>query len=189
MRLRGVARVARRGGRALSAPGRPRSPAALALGSLLALLWFSAMFFALFPALVLWASGAPLWPPPPGASRWLGGAILAGALALLVAPVRAFVVLGRGTQLPLAPPGTLVAQGPFARVRNPMYTLYVAIVFGLAVLFRSLALVVYALGFAALVHVYVVRHEEPVLRRRFGAAYDAYCRETGRWLPRRRRAG
>lgn len=174
----------------MSARGaRARGPAALAAGSVLAALWFSAIFFALFPALVLRGSSAPLWPPPPGANRWIGGAILVVAHLLLLAPVRAFVVEGRGTQLPLAPPGALVASGLFARVRNPMYSIYLAIVVGEAVLFRSLALVAYAAGFFALAHAYVVWREEPELRRRFGAAYEAYFRTTGRWLPRRRRPG
>jgi protein-S-isoprenylcysteine O-methyltransferase Ste14 len=32
----------------------------------------------------------------------------------------------------------------------------------------------------------VIFYEEPALRRAFGADYEAYCRETGRWWPRRR---
>ena len=173
----------------MSAPAgapRARRPAALAASSLVAALWFSAIFFVLLPTLVLRASGASLWPPP-GPTRWIGAAILVAAHALLVAPVRAFVVEGRGTQAPIAPPGSLVTSGLFARVRNPMYSIYLAIVLGEAVLYRSAALVAYAAAFFALAHAYVVLHEEPQLRRRFGADYDAYCRRVGRWLPRRRR--
>ena len=175
----------------MSAPARrtrPRRPLALAAGSLLAALWFAAMFFALLPAAVLRWRGASLWPPP-GPSRWLGGAILVAAHAALVAPVRAFVVEGRGTQAPIAPPGSLVASGLFGRVRNPMYSLYLVVILGEAVLYRSLALVAYAAVFFALAHAYVVGHEEKVLRRRFGADYEAYCRRAGRWLPRRRGPG
>jgi protein-S-isoprenylcysteine O-methyltransferase Ste14 len=163
---------------------RARSRAALAVGSLLAAGWFSLMFFVTFPALVLVASGASLWPPP-GANRWLGGAILVAAHALLVGPVLAFIVEGRGTQLPIAPPGVLVRSGLYTRVRNPMYSIYFAIVLGEAVLYRSLPLLAYALAFFALEHVYVVAFEEKRLRRRFGADYDAYCERVPRWLPRR----
>jgi len=173
----------------VSAPAgapRARRPAALAAGSLVAALWFSAIFFVLLPALVLRASSVGLWPPP-GPTRWVGAAILVAAHALLVAPVRAFVVEGRGTQAPIAPPGALVTSGLFARVRNPMYSIYLAIVLGEAVLYRSAALAAYAAAFFALEHAYVVLREEPELRRRFGAEYDAYCRRAGRWLPRRRR--
>jgi protein-S-isoprenylcysteine O-methyltransferase Ste14 len=163
-----------------------RSHGALALGSLLAALWFSLVFFLLLPVLVLWGSGASLWPPP-GPHRWLGAAILVGAHALLLGPVRAFIVEGRGTQAPFAPPGLLVRSGLYTRVRNPMYLNYVAIVLGEALLYRSLPLVVYACLFFALEHAYVVGFEERELRRRFGAEYDAYCERVGRWLPRRDR--
>lgn len=163
-----------------------RSRAVLAAGSLLAALVFSLMFFALFPALVLWASGASLWPPP-GPSRWIGAAILVAAHAVLLGPVRAFIVEGRGTQAPVAPPGRLVRSGLYTRIRNPMYLDYVAIVLGLAVLYRSPALVGYAVAFFALEHAYVVGVEEKELHRRFGADYEAYCAQVGRWLPRRKR--
>jgi protein-S-isoprenylcysteine O-methyltransferase Ste14 len=165
---------------------RVRSPAALAAGSLLAALWFSSMFFLLLPALVLWGSGSGFWPPP-GPQRWIGGAILVAAHALLLAPVRAFIVEGHGTPAPFAPPGELVRSGLYRRVRNPMYLVYLAIVLGEAVLYRSLPLAAYAALFFALEHVYVVGVEEKALRARFGAEYDAYCARVGRWLPRRER--
>jgi protein-S-isoprenylcysteine O-methyltransferase Ste14 len=31
---------------------------------------------------------------------------------------------------------------------------------------------------------FVVLYEEPTLRRKFGAAYEEYCRNVHRWLPR-----
>lgn len=165
-------------------PGRSR--AVLTAGSLLAALWFSLMFFVLFPGLVLWGSGSSLWPPP-GPRRWIGAAILVAAHALLLGPLRAFIVEGRGTQAPMAPPGLLVRSGLYTRVRNPMYLNYVAIVLGEAVLYGSLPLVAYACFFFALAHAYVVGVEEKQLRRRFGSEYDAYCARVGRWLPRRDR--
>lgn len=167
------------------APARSRTM--LAVGSVLAACWFSSMFFVMFPALVLWGSGASFWPPP-GPNRWLGAALLLAAHALLVAPVRAFIVEGRGTQLPIAPPGALVRSGFYTRVRNPMYSLYFAIVLAEAVLYRSLPLFAYALVFFAIEHGYVVAFEEKELRRRFGADYEAYCERVGRWLPRRGRS-
>ena len=168
-------------------PRPARSRAALTAGSLLALSWFSLMFFLLLPALVQLGSGASLWPPP-GPQRWIGGAILVAAHALLLGPVRAFIVEGRGTQAPMAPPGLLVRSGLYTRVRNPMYLVYFAIVLGEAILYRSLPLAAYACAFFALEHAYVVGVEEKELRRRFGAEYDAYCARVGRWLPRRDRA-
>ncbi len=33
-------------------------------------------------------------------------------------------------------------------------------------------------------HVFTVLYEEPAHRRRFGAAFDEYCRRVPRWIPR-----
>jgi protein-S-isoprenylcysteine O-methyltransferase Ste14 len=43
----------------------------------------------------------------------------------------------------------------------------------------------YGLGIAIVAHLFVVLVEEPLLRRRFGAAYEAYCQAVRRWLPGR----
>ena len=37
---------------------------------------------------------------------------------------------------------------------------------------------------AILIHVFVVRREEPATRRRLGSVYDAYYTRVPRWLPR-----
>ena len=72
----------------------------------------------------------------------------------------------------------------YARSRNPMYLLYVAFIVSEAWLFASPALLAYAAAFFGLAHLYVVRVEEPGLRRRFGEAYRRYCAEVPRWLSR-----
>ncbi len=167
-------------------PAPARSTGVLVVRALLGWLWLALWFFALFPAGVLWAEGAGLRPPG-GPAALLGAALIALALAALVAPHLRFVREGRGTQLPFDPPRELVIRGAHAWVRNPMYLLYVAIVLGEALLYRSRALLGYACFFAALAHWYVVRFEERGLRHRFGAAYDAYCARVPRWLPRRPR--
>ncbi len=167
--------------------GHERSALVLGAWSLLALAWFGFVFFIAFPALVLGWSGAGLRPPP-GVTRWLGGAVIVVAHALLVRPMWAFVRKGRGTQVPVAPPSRFVASGLYTRLRNPMYALYVLIALGEAILFRSPALAAYAIALFATAHAYVVCVEEKGLRRRFGAEYDAYCARVGRWLPRRSRA-
>jgi protein-S-isoprenylcysteine O-methyltransferase Ste14 len=153
--------------------------------SLLAGAWFSLVFFLAFPAAVLWASDTG-WLPPPGPGRWLGAAIIVAAQLALIRPVQAFIVEGRGTQAPPLPPRRLVAGGLHARVRNPMYLLYALTAFGEAILYRSPALLAYAVCFWALEHGYVVVIEEKELRRRFGDEYAAYCARVNRWLPTRR---
>lgn len=159
----------------------------LASGSAIAAVWFALNFFIAFPAGILYLTGTDLWPPPSGFTRILGVAIILGAHAALTQPVLAFIVEGRGTHAPLAPPRHMVLSGLYTRVRNPMYLTYVAIAIGEAVLYRSTALVAYAAFLFGLAHWYVVRFEEKALRERFGAEYDDYCARVGRWLPRRRR--
>lgn len=165
---------------------RNRSPMSLGLRTLLAHLWFTLNFFVAFPALVLYAAGVGLVPPT-GALSLLAAAAIALAHAALVFLLVAFVRVGRGTQAPLDPPRELVLSGLYLWIRNPMYLLYVVIVLGEALLYRSFALLAYAIAFWSMTHIYVVAFEERGLERRFGAAYTEYCQRVGRWFPRARR--
>ena len=171
----------------LGPTGPLRSTFALGSGSAIAASWFALNFFVAFPAGILALSGTDLWPPPGGFTRILGGGIIVGAHLLLLRPILAFILEGRGTHAPLAPPRHMVVSGFYSRVRNPMYSIYVAIAIGEAVLYRSVALAGYAAFLFGLAHFYVVRFEEKALRERFGAEYDAYCARVGRWLPLGRR--
>lgn len=90
-----------------------------------------------------------------------------------------FATTGRGTPAPIDPPKQLVVRGLYRTVRNPMYVGVLLTIAGWVVLFRSWALVGYATVVWLLFHGFVMLVEEPMLRRRFGAAYDAYCRRSG----------
>jgi protein-S-isoprenylcysteine O-methyltransferase Ste14 len=99
-----------------------------------------------------------------------------------------FAWLGHGTPAPVDPPKTLVVTGFHRFVRNPMYVGVELVILGEAMLFRSRTVLVYAvcvwLGF----NLFVLLYEEPHLRKKFGAAYEEYCRAVPRWLPRFNRA-
>lgn len=112
-------------------------------------------------------------------------AICGGVLGLWC--VGSFALIGGGTPAPFDPPRRLVVRGPYAVVRNPMYIGAVLALVGASLFLRSLALLAYAVFLLAAAHLFVVLYEEPTLRRTFGAEYDAYCRQVGRWWPRRRR--
>ena len=115
--------------------------------------------------------------------RVVGAAlILAGATFLLHAFVR-FVVEGLGTPAPVAPTANLVVGGIYRYVRNPMYLAIVAAILGQALLLGQVSLLWYGLGIGLLQAAFVHWHEEPVLRRRFGAEYDAYRRAVPAWWP------
>ena len=81
----------------------------------------------------------------------------------------------------------LVTAGFFAASRNPLYLGNLLIYFGLFLMWNSP--VMYALGVPFFLFLYasIVAAEEDFLRRKFGVAYDAYCRDVGRWIPNVRR--
>jgi len=84
----------------------------------------------------------------------------------------------------------LVREGPYARVRHPIYTGNVAAALGLALLFLNPVLLALVLVIAALAS-YRGRLEDAFLGspQAFGERYTEYARETGRFLPRFRRSG
>lgn len=112
-------------------------------------------------------------------------AIALGAV-LLITCVWEFARTGRGTLAPVDPPRELVVRGLYRYVRNPMYLSVTVIVLGELLLTRSRPLLVYWAVWFVVVNLFVIGYEEPTLRRRFGAAYERYTQEVGRWLPRLR---
>ena len=117
---------------------------------------------------------------PSGVAGLLG--IGAGAL-LMIACVTEFVTRGRGTPMPMDPPRHLVVRGPYRFVRNPMYLGMVLVLLGELALAFSPGFAGYIAGWFACIHLLVVLYEEPTLRRKFGADYERYTREVGRWWP------
>jgi protein-S-isoprenylcysteine O-methyltransferase Ste14 len=115
---------------------------------------------------------------------WYAAAVIAAGVVVYLACVRVFAVVGRGTPGPWDPPRRLVAIGPYHWVRNPIYLAALLIVPGEAWLFLSPALLRYAAVAAIFFHLLVIGYEEPRLRARFGAQYEAYRRRVWRWIPR-----
>jgi protein-S-isoprenylcysteine O-methyltransferase Ste14 len=133
------------------------------------------------PPTVVWGLAAPLNILP-----ILVALVLIGAgLYLILATVKMFVTIGKGTLAPWDPPKRLVVSGIYRYVRNPMISGVVALVLGESVLLGSFHLLLYALFVFAINAVYIPLSEEPGLRRRFGQSYDDYMRHVPRWLPRR----
>jgi protein-S-isoprenylcysteine O-methyltransferase Ste14 len=108
------------------------------------------------------------------------GAVLLGAC------IWEFARSGLGTLSPLDPPRKLVVRGLYRYVRNPMYLSVTVIVLGEFLLTRSQGLLAYWAFWFLGANLFVIGYEEPTLRQRFGAAYDRYKEEVGRWLPRLR---
>jgi protein-S-isoprenylcysteine O-methyltransferase Ste14 len=124
----------------------------------------------------------PVATPP-----WLRplGFVLAPAGALVAALcIAAFVTKGRGTPAPFDPPRAFVASGPYRYVRNPMYLGAAAAILGAGLAISSPSIVLLALAFLAIAHLFVVFYEEPALAARFGDSYLQYKSSVHRWLIR-----
>jgi len=119
-----------------------------------------------------------------GILRAAGCALIAGGLVLLLDAFGRFLKQGNGAPSPLAEKRCLVVTGSYRFVRNPMYVATVSLVLGQALLFGSAGVLAYGAMGWLLVHLFVVRREEPSLRRQFPAEYAEYCAHVRRWFPR-----
>lgn len=153
------------------------------------MVWLKALLFTLVaPAtVVLWV---PLWllgwsyPRPALLLQWLGLLPIALGAAVYLWCVWNFAARGQGTPAPIDPPKTLVVQGLYRWVRNPMYVGIGLVLMGETLLFGSGSLLLYTLLVLLACHLFVILYEEPTLRQRFGQAYEDYCRAVPRWIPR-----
>ena len=151
----------------------------------------SVIFTLLLPGLI--AGYAPYWlvtgsTPMPldlGVFRWLGLLPLGLGLVMYLNTTWHFGAEGRGTPAPWDPPRQLVTSALHAWVRNPMYLGVLSCILGEAFLWQAGVLFVYCPLIWLLFHVRVLVYEEPVLKREFGAAFDAYVARVPRWVPRR----
>ncbi len=153
----------------------------------------SVAFFVLAPGVVAglvpwWLTGwrvqepLPYWAP----LRAVGAALIAGGALVLVHAFARFVVEGAGTPAPVAPTERLVVGGFYRYVRNPMYVAVVATIVGQALVLGQPVLLLYGAAVGAAMGAFVRWYEEPVLRRQFGAGYDAYRQAVPGWWPRLR---
>ncbi|HYK69811.1 MAG TPA: isoprenylcysteine carboxylmethyltransferase family protein [Streptosporangiaceae bacterium] len=123
----------------------------------------------------------------PAVAAWYAAPVIIAGVCLYTWCVAAFGHTGRGTPGLWDAPRQVVATGPYAYVRNPIYLAALLIVAGEAWLFLSPGVLLYAAGLVAAFQLLVVGYEEPRLRGRFGEPYVAYCHAVSRWLPRRSR--
>jgi protein-S-isoprenylcysteine O-methyltransferase Ste14 len=157
--------------------GWPTAVASVAVGTA-----FFALWFWLLPQWLgfrVEMTGAAHW-------RWLAALPSVLGFAVALRCVWDFGWTGRGTPAPIAPPQRLVVVGFYRYVRNPMYLGFATGWIGLWIVFgQANPVVISAVTTVAFaVHLFVVFYEEPTLRRKFGADYEEYCRNVGRWHPR-----
>src|SRR5438270_3254165 len=120
-------------------------------------------------------------PPSPGLTL-AGIAITAGGELLRLWGVHHIGAISRTRSDRLGP---LVASGPFARMRNPLYVGNIALWVGFALTARLVWLAAVILVLLGLEYHAIVRWEERLLESRLAAAYHEYAARVPRWLPRR----
>ena len=131
------------------------------------------------------------WQFQPVFSEWpatrLAGILLIGSgLIPLLESIARFALKGLGTPVPVFPTSHLVVTGFYRHVRNPMYVGMLGVILGQALLFGDWRLLAYAAVYWLIVHLSIVRSEEPALRKQFGDEYAAFCKHVPRWIPRLR---
>lgn len=142
------------------------------------------------PGVILWLTGPDTlglwqsWPATRVGLPILGGVLACLGLVLMVATIRLFMTVGKGTLAPWNPPQRLVVRGVYRHVRNPMISGVLFVVLGEAVVAASLPLLgLFTL--AVIVNaVYIPLSEEPGLAKRFGDDYLTYKQNVPRWIPR-----
>lgn len=161
---------------------------AAALKTVLTAIVLYGAFVVGLPALILQRTGAiPLPSVDIGFLRWLGVPVAGFGFYLYLWAVGR-LLRRRTSAIPGIAPSVLVTDGWYGRTRHPLLLGVILILLSEAVFFSSVALVVYALAYWLWLTLFVVRREEPDLRRTFGEAFDDYCRDVPRWIPRARRA-
>jgi protein-S-isoprenylcysteine O-methyltransferase Ste14 len=140
------------------------------------------------PILALGRSAGPLalpafaLEPPYAVARWLAAL---GALGCLLATVRVWRAMGAHWSMAVTAERNreLLTEGPFSRVRHPIYSLSLLLMLCSLIVVPTLPMLAIAVVHALLM-VIKARNEERFLLGLHGEAYARYCARTGRFLPR-----
>jgi protein-S-isoprenylcysteine O-methyltransferase Ste14 len=111
---------------------------------------------------------------------WSGLAVVVGGEMLRLWAVHHIGVISRTRSDRLGP---LIASGPFAHVRNPLYLGNIALWVGFTVSAGLLWLVPVILALLSIEYHAIVRWEEGLLATRLGPAYTRYLAAVPRWWP------
>ncbi len=86
------------------------------------------------------------------------------------------------TKKPLGEPTAFVVLSPYTWTRNPMYLGITTVLFGLAIFFTSIAMLIAPAVFFAVIDRMVIPREEETMERLFGQDYLAYKDRVRRWI-------
>jgi len=168
-------------------PGSPWHRVAYVLRHLLSVLLLPVTVSVLVPIWIARSAGIRVTVPRgvvPLVAAASGAVVFTAGLLLFAASLHQFFAFGRGTLAPWDPPRRLVVRGPYRYVRNPMISGVIFILFGTALMLRSIPHAQWAVAFLVINAVYIPLFEEPFLDGRFGEDYWRYCRNVRRFVPR-----
>ena len=86
------------------------------------------------------------------------------------------------TKNPQGEPTSFVMIPPYTFTRNPMYLGLTVVLFGFAVFYTSVAMLIAPIAFFVLIDRTVIPREEETMERLFGAPYLDYKTRVRRWL-------
>jgi protein-S-isoprenylcysteine O-methyltransferase Ste14 len=111
--------------------------------------------------------------------------VAAGAgIAALLATARCWKRMGDDWRMDVTEQRTpLITDGPFARIRHPIYAFSILLMLCSAVVLPTPPMLLIALLHVVLMHV-KARNEEAHMAAVHGEAYDRYAARTGRFVPR-----
>jgi len=114
--------------------------------------------------------------------RWL-----AVPLAILCVPALYWThhTLGKqySANLEIQSDHEVITDGPYSRVRHPMYTIFIAFSIAMALLTLNLLIIFFSI-LISISFPSVAKQEELMLIDRFGDYYRAYMNRSGRFLPK-----
>jgi protein-S-isoprenylcysteine O-methyltransferase Ste14 len=107
------------------------------------------------------------------------------AFVCLLLSIQCWRHMGRDWRMGVDPEGKnrLITDGPFAKVRHPIYALSIALMLCSVVVIPTPVMLVIAAVHITLMYL-KARNEESFLTNLYGQSYSEYCERTGRFLPR-----
>ena len=140
--------------------------------------------------LALSRQGPPLGLPDFARLPWYGMIRIAAAVVGVVAlgaTIKCWARMGKDWRMAVTaePDQPLITDGPFGRIRHPIYALSILLVVCSVVVVPNALMAACGTGLVAL-WVVKAHNEERHMLRQHGDAYAAYLARTGRFVPRMR---
>lgn len=122
-------------------------------------------------------------PMPARPDRWGGLGIIFCVLAVALAGWAWLALKRHRTDVrPWKPTTSVVAIGPYALTRNPIYLGFALLQVGIGLWSDKLAVLLMTVVGIAITNNVIIAREESYLFRKFGAEYERYLGQVRRWL-------